>query len=226
MNLPQPQSVKVEGGKLTRPSRNPGLNIGGLRSRLRLFLRQSFNTRAAVSIEFVFAAVPFLITTFFTIALSLHMFAQEALDSGLHIAVRQLQTGNAQNLTNGRTFITKYLCPNLNIIPCGNVSVSIQQLTFSSGQDYYNATSGGIPISGGTLNLTNYTSNKFCNSAPSQFILVTAIYTTPSILASLLPNVLSVSYNGGQVDVIMSQVAAVTENYTVQPPSGSPAPAC
>ena len=183
--------------------------------------------RGVATVEFAFVAGPFLLTTYFTIALSLHLFKQEALDSALHIAVRQLQTGNAQNLTNGNTFITKYLCPNVSsLLACGNIFVSIQQLTFTSGQDYYNATSVGIPVSGGSLNLASYASSSFCNSAPNQFILVSAIYTTTSIVGSLLPHVFSVSYNGGQVDVLLSQVAAVTENYPVQVATGSPAPSC
>ena len=193
------------------------------------FGRPSSGRRGVATLEFAFAAGPFLVATFFTIALSLHLFKQEALDTGLHMAVRQLQTGNAQNLSNGNAFVTNYLCPAVSsLLACGNISVNIQQLTFSSGQDYYNYTTGGLPISGGSLSLTSFASNKYCNSSPNQFILVTAIYTTPSILATLLPNVFSVSYNGGQVDAMMSQVAAITENYPVQPPpgSGTPAPSC
>lgn len=191
--------------------------------------RRSSDRRGVATLEFAFAAGPFLVATFFTIALSLHLFKQEALDTALHIAVRQIQTGNAQNVTNGSAFITNYLCPNLiGVLACGSVSVNIQKITFSSGQDYYNFTTGGLPLSSGSLNMTSYASSKFCNSSPSQFILVTAIYTTPSILGSLLPNVFSVSYNGGQVDALMSQVGTVTENYSVQPPSGNspPAPSC
>ncbi|MGD0429716.1 MAG: TadE/TadG family type IV pilus assembly protein [Acetobacteraceae bacterium] len=191
--------------------------------------RRSSDRRGVATLEFAFAAGPFLVATFFTIALSLHLFKQEALDTALHVAVRQIQTGNAQNVTNGSTFVTNYLCPNLiGVIACGSVSVNIQKLTFSAGQDYYNFTTGGLPMSGGSLDMSSYASSKFCNSSPSQFILVTAVYTSPNILGSLLPNVFSVSYNGGQVDALMSQVAAVTENYSVQPPSGNttPAPSC
>ena len=193
--------------------------------------RRSSDRRGVATLEFAFAAGPFLVATFFTIALSLHLFKQEALDTALHIAVRQIQTGNAQNVTNGSAFITNYLCPNLiGVLACGSVSVNIQKITFSSGQDYYNfTTGGGIPLRQRVRSImTSYASSKFCNSSPSQFILVTAIYTTPSILGSLLPNVFSVSYNGGQVDALMSQVGSVTENSSVQPPSGNtpPAPSC
>jgi len=185
------------------------------------------DTRGVVAVEFAFAAGPFLVTTFFTIALSLHLFEQEALDAALHLAVRQVQTGNAQNLTNGSAFVTNYVCPNVSaVLNCSNISVNIQQLNFSSGQDYYNYTGTGLPVTGGTLNLSNYASSTFCNSAPNQFILVSAVYTSASILGSLLPHVFSVTYNGKQVDALLSQVAAVTENYPVQAGSGSPAPSC
>jgi Flp pilus assembly protein TadG len=180
-----------------------------------------------VAIEFALAAPPFFIVLFFIVALSLHLFEQELLDLGLHVAVRQVQTGNAQNVVNGTAFINSYLCPATGgMLSCPNLYVQVQKATFLTGQDYYNLTSGTGLTSGGNLDLANFSSALFCNSGPSQFILVTAIYTGPTILGSLLPGVLSVSYGGSPVDAIMARVGAVTEDYTVQAAQGTVAASC
>jgi Flp pilus assembly protein TadG len=211
--------IQLSQGQVGGHLRNPPRKL------LTLSPRRS-DRRGAIALEFALAAIPFLLTVFFTFALSLHLFKQETLDSALNIAVRQVQTGNAQNLANGNVFVNNYLCPALSggMISCSNLYVKVQSLTFSSGQDYYNVTTGGLPVSNGTLDLTGYGSSNFCNSAPSQTILVTAIYIGPSILGNLLPGIFSVTYNGAQVDALMSQVAAVTENFP--PTSGSGAPSC
>jgi Flp pilus assembly protein TadG len=187
------------------------------------------DARGATAVEFGLVVGPFLLILFFILAVSFDLFQQEALDSALHIAVRQLQTGNAQNVPNGQAFVQNYICPNTQgLLNCNNIYVSVQTLanattglgttTTTSGAtsitDYYNFTTGTLPITGGQLNLTgSFASNNFCNSTASSYLLVTAIYYSPSIVPGLLKGDFSVQYNGQSVNAIMSQVAAISESY-------------
>ena len=90
-----------------------------------------------MALEFALVVLPFLIIVLFIFALGSHLFYQELLDTGLFNAVRQIQTGNAQNIANGNAFITGYLCPAMgNLVNCGGLSVSVTKVAFSSGQDF------------------------------------------------------------------------------------------
>ena len=189
--------------------------------------------RGVAAVEFALVSVPFFLTALFVFEIARDLFHQEALDAGLHLAVRQVQTGNAQNVTNGAAFITSYLCPNVNgLLNCSSLYVKVQNIAMSSNTslanttDYYNSTTGALPMTGGALDLSSFGSTKFCNSGPVEYILVTAIYTEPSILNNLLPNVLSVSSGGSYVHATMSQVATITENYPVASAAKGAAAGC
>ena len=150
--------------------------------------------RGAAAIEFALVAVPFLATILFIFALCLHFYYQELLDMGLHVALRKIQTGNAQNIADGNAFIASYLCPAMgNLVTCSNLYVRVQKANMGAGQDYYNITTGILPMAGGALDLGAYSSAKFCNAGSSQFVLVTAIYVAPTVIGWLVPNVFSVS---------------------------------
>lgn len=150
----------------------------------------------------------------FIFTLGLHFFYQELLDSALHTAVRQIQTGKA-SVPNGNTFVSSYLYPaSGKMLACANLSINVQKITFTSPQDFYNYTTGTLPSSNGALSLTGFGSAGFFSAGANEFILVTAIYLAPSFIGAFLPNVFSVTYNGSQVDAIMSQVATYTENFT------------
>jgi Flp pilus assembly protein TadG len=183
--------------------------------------------RAAAAIEFAVVAVPFFVIVFFVLALCLHFYYQELLDIGLHGALRKVQTGGAQNVADGNTFVASYLCPAMgNLVTCGDLYIQVRKVDFAPGQDYYNVTTGNLPTADGALDLSGFGSAKFCNAGPSQFVLATAIYVAPTVIGWLLPNVFSVSFNGSQVDAIMSQVMTFTEDYTAQKPAGAPTPSC
>ena len=183
--------------------------------------------RAVAALEFALIAVPFLIMLLFIFTIGFYLFWQEVLDTSLHVAVRQIQTGQAQNVANGDAFVNTYLCPASNgLMACNNIHVQVKTINFAPGQDYYDYTSTQNTMSGDTLNLAAFNSGSFCNSGPSQFILVTAFYLVPNVLGGLLPGIVSVKYNGTTVTAIMAQVAAMTENYNLSAPTGVPAPSC
>jgi Flp pilus assembly protein TadG len=189
--------------------------------------RRARGVRSGVAaLEFALVAIPFFTMLLFLFAIGFNLFWQEALSNGLHAAVRQLQTGQAQNLADGNAFVNSYLCPDSGgLLNCGGLSVNVQKIQFASGQDYKNYVNTSLATGGGTLDLTAFAPANYCNAGPSEFILVTAVYVMPSIMGNLLPGVLSVKYNGQPVSAIMAEVAAYTENFT-QPGAQSGAPAC
>ena len=181
--------------------------------------------------------IPFFVLVLGTLEISYALYTQAALDNALYLAVRALQTGNAQNVVNSSSFISQYLCPNMfGLLECNNnVFINVQKFvatqigSSSATTDYWNITTGTIPVSGHTLNLSTYQgTGNFCNVAPDQFILVSAIYVGPTFVGGLLPNIFSVTYNGMSVHATLSTFGIATERF---PPTGAPsgttvAPAC
>lgn len=57
-------------------------------------------------------------------------------------------------------------------------------------------------------------------------VLISAIYVGPSFVGGLLPNVLSVYYNGTLVDATLSTVGIITENFPPAAAASGSASAC
>jgi len=186
-----------------------------------------YDVRGLVAVEFALVAAPFLLVLLFVFEISVDLFQQEAMDSALHLAARELQTGNAQNVKDGATFIANYLCPSLgNLLTCNSLYVKVQKISPTSTQDFYNFTTGVLPITAGALDLSSYGSANFCNAGPSELLVVSAIYVSPTIVGGLLPNVLSWSFGGSMVHATLSTVGTVSEGYTATTLSKTSAPAC
>lgn len=159
-------------------------------------------------------ALPFLMLLLFVFELSYDLFSQSVLDNALQLAGRQLQTGNAQNVTDGNDFITKYMCPDLSgLLMCSNVYIKVARIVPSSTQDYYDYTTGSVPVSGGVLDLSGYAAGSFCNSGPSQLLLVSAVYVGPTFLGGFLPGLFSATYNNQPVHATLSTIGIVSEAY-------------
>ncbi len=216
-----------------------------LPKRLAGWLRRAAGDRRGVAaVEFAMVSIPFFLLLFFIFEISMDLFQQEALDAALHLAVRQIQTGNAQNVSNGAAFVSTYMCPYATaVLNCNNISIKVQKLTLNAGTtlyttgsggtainggytDYYNFTTGQLPMTAGALDLSSFASANFCNSGPSQFLLVTAIYTAGGIIGNFMPNLLTVSYGGTNVHATMSQMGAVTENFPVATATQTAASSC
>jgi Flp pilus assembly protein TadG len=180
--------------------------------------------RGTTTIEFAVLAIPFFMFALFIMEVSYDLYTQAALDTALETAMRAIQTGNAQNVTNSTAFLTNYVCPNLaGLLECNSKTfISVQKLTFTGNQDYYTYTTGALPVSGNALSLTSYGSSGFCNSAPNQYLLISLIYVGPTFIGGLLPGVLSETYNNALVHATLSTAGVATENYTTTaPPSGT-----
>jgi hypothetical protein len=180
--------------------------------------------RGVAALEFALMAIPFFTMLLFLFAIGFNLFWQEALNNGLHAAVRQLQTGQAQNLADGNAFVNNYLCPDSGgLLNCGGLYVRVQVVNFGAGQDYGNYVDTSLGTSGAPLDLSAFAPANYCNAGPSRFLLVTAVYVMPSIVGNLLPGFLSTTYNGAPVSAIMAEVAAYTENFNqTGTPSGAP----
>ncbi len=204
-------------------------------------LRARRNPRGgAVALEFAILAIPFFMWILYIFELSYDLFTQEALDYALQGAVRQIQTGQAQN-TNGSAFVQTDFCgATKGLLECNNIWVSVQAVptypaqdattgnaTNSAGMlDYSSPTlaTGALPVNGDTLNLGNYVSGAslasatppaaFCNASGGQAILISAIYIGPSFISGLLPGVLSVMLpGGGTVHATLATAGFVTEPF-------------
>jgi Flp pilus assembly protein TadG len=196
-----------------KPSRKPSRH---LRSR-----------NGAVALEFAILAIPFFLWIMFIFELGYDLFTQEALDAALQIAVRQIQTGNAQGVTSGQAFITAYLCPAAHgLLECGNMSISVTALD-STVPDYSYTPLPGIQLNGGQIvPFNDNTGGAFCNALPKQLVLVQALYIGPSFIAGLLPGVLSAAYNGTMAHPTLATAGFVVEPYVADPLGQGTAPAC
>jgi hypothetical protein len=196
-------------------------------------------------LEFAILAIPFFTWLLFIFELSYDLFVQEALDYAVHGAVRQIQTGNAtstNNVTNAAQFFSTYLCnATRGLLECPHIWLRVAAVQTGSGgtgvPDFAPpTTTGGPPVHGGTLDLSQYTNSAdahtgggqnvrqpYCTASPSQAILVSAVYLGPSFVGSLLPGVMSVTYNRTFVHPTFSSAGFVTEAFpaTTQQSSAS-----
>lgn len=161
------------------------------------------------ALEFAVVALPFVMFLVFLLEIGYDFFAQIALDYGVQTASRQIQIGNAQGASTAATFEIQYLCPALSgLLPCSSVSVSVVPIT----SDYYTAVPDTLPTdSAGQLNTAGFT---YCPGQPNQLMLVQAIYTSPSLIAALVPG-MATPVAGGFARVTSSSMAFINENFPV-----------
>ncbi len=162
-------------------------------------------------------SLPFLTLLLFLVEIGYDFFAQVSLDYGVQTAARQIQVGAAQGASNAADFQTTYLCPALSgLLPCSSVSVNVKPIT----TDYYTDTtfSATFPTKDGKLDTSGYT---YCPGKPRQLMLVQAIYTSPSLIAAVVP-AMATATPVGFVHVTLSSAAFINENYpmTSAPPAG------
>lgn len=204
--------------------------------------------RGAFALEFAMVAPIFFLLLFVVFEVSYDLFMQEVLDNALQSAARTVQIGKTQSATSSN-FVSTYFCPNdSGLLNCNNLFVRIQEVTFTKGSctnlssttigDYYDATNGQTPISGGVLQLGDYysgagtvgtgsnvglspcgsanSSSGFCDAGASEMILMTAVYVAPSFLDGMVLN--KVQYNGQYVRAQTATAAFVTEPFALLSP--------
>lgn len=192
--------------------------------------------RGAFALEFALVGPIFLVMLLFIFNVSYTLFVNEVLNNATQTVARAIQIGNAQGASSGASFIKTYFCPDTyGLIDCSNIYMRVEQINTNSCTDFYDATSGTLPISGGVLQLGDYGGNGaaigptgcatssttagFCNAGPNEEILISVIYPAPSFMGGLLGTANVVEYNGSSVTPLLATAGFETEGFapTAQP---------
>jgi hypothetical protein len=161
-------------------------------------------------------------------------------------------TENATDGADGPTFISKVVCPSAiaGLLNCNGIYVRVQQFNTTACSDFYSAVNGSLPITGnkstgfqlqlgyfvseqgpsndsqvGPANCETTATNAgvgFCNPGPNEYIIMTAIYLTPSFIYSLLPGQ-GYTHGGSFVHAAFATSAFYTENFS---PPATPISPC
>jgi hypothetical protein len=182
--------------------------------------------RGAVALEFAILAIPFFTWILFIFEMSYDLFTQEALDYTVHAAVRQIQTGSAQSLANGKEFIQQAICgSSKGLLECDHIWLKISAITGTNPTYAPPVTNGDVPHNGHKLDLSEYTNlyganagkkspvTPYCIAGSQQPVLVSVVYLGPSFIGGLLPGVLSAKYGGATVHPTLSTAGFVTEPF-------------
>lgn len=165
--------------------------------------------RGGGALEFAIVALPFITFLVFLLEVGYDFFAQVALDYGVQTAARQIQIGSAQGADTAAIFQNKYLCPALDgLLPCLSVSINIKPIT----SDYYTDVPADLPKdASGQLTTAGFS---YCPGQPNQLMLVQAIYTSPSLIAAVIPG-MATPVAGEFAHVTLSSMAFINENFPV-----------
>lgn len=171
--------------------------------------------RGSTALEFAIVSLPCITLLVFLAEIGYDFFAQICLDYSVQTAARQIQIGAAQGASTPAVFQANYMCPALSgLLPCSSISVNILPIVI----DYYTDTAADYRDKSGKLDTSKYS---YCPGNPNQLMLVQAIYTSPSLIALVVPAMATASA-GGFVHVTLSSTAFINENFPVTsaPPAG------
>jgi len=213
--------------------------------------------RGVTAVEMAIVLPVFLTFLFVLFEVAYDQFVQGELESALALTAYQVQVGTTEATTSGSNFISTEFCPNAlaHALNCNSLYVRMQiydpSATYGTSNasctDFYDATNGTLPISGGAVQLGYYSGEQtppagndslvgptqcqqsssetqgvgFCNPEPGQFVIMSAVYVTPSFLGALIPGQ-SYKYNGRFVHAAFASTAFDTEGFTAStPPTGT-----
>jgi Flp pilus assembly protein TadG len=172
--------------------------------------------RGSAALEFALVALPFIAFLLFLLEIGYDFFAQVALDYGLQTAARRIQIGNAQDADTASQFKASYLCPALaHLLPCSSITVNVMPIK----TDYFTMAPATFPTNAsGKLDTSGFT---YCPGMPNQLMLVQAVYTSPSLIVTVLPT-MAMATAGGLARATLSSTAFINENFpvTAAPPAG------
>lgn len=179
---------------------------------LRRLLR---DRRGVAALEAAMVTPPYLLFTMFLFQISMMLFWQEALDYATHSAARQIQIGAAQSqAATSSDFMTNIMCPMLSgLIVCDDVLIDIQHVS-----DFYSHADYTVSVPKDKDGKQTPRALPYCNGAPSQMMLVRAVYMSP---AALTPFFGTVAWGSGKAVPIISTAAFVDEAF---PPTGATTP--
>jgi hypothetical protein len=217
------------------------------RRRRLVFQRKSFADRRAVSaVEAAIILPVFLLLLLFLFEVAYDQFLQGVLESTLQYTAYQMQvdapstiggaTTAIDNSSGAQAFVDNDLCPNAiaHLLGCSNLYVRVQQFESASCPDFWQATDGTLPVSGGKLQLGDFAGENpgsgsqqgptncesaastggvgYCNPGPNEFVIMTVVYIAPTFLYSLMPGQ-GYTYGGSSVHAAYATSAFYTENF-------------
>ncbi len=205
--------------------------------------RLTRDRRSSVMVEIAVCLPIFLFLLFFVFELAFDAFVQATVEATLQTTAQQIQVGSDTAAT-ASNFLTNYVCPNDGgLLNCSNLYIRVQNYSPTACSDFYTATTGAPPVSGGAVGLGYYqgtvagtgsnigstacstnSATAFCNPLPSQQIILSAVYLAPSFLQGLLPNA-AYSYNNKTYHVAFATICFETENFSVIGTEAAPCPA-
>ncbi len=149
--------------------------------------------------------------TLFLFELGVDFYLQLALDYAVQQGARKLQTGAGNAATTANAFKTDCMCPAVaGFLNCSQISITVYPL---SAADYYvngQAGAGNVPLSNGKLSTASWAFN---SGGASTLMFLQAIYTSASVVGSLVPG-MSTSSSAGQVRVTTSSIGFINEAFT------------
>ncbi len=215
------------------------------------FLPKRFaaHRRAVTAVEMAIVMPVFLTFLFVLFEVAYDQFMQGELESALALTAYQVQVGNTEATTSGQNFIANQFCPNAvaHALNCNGLYIRVQLYDPDSCTDFYDATNGAKPISGGAVQLGYYSGEQsppsgnnaqvgpvtcqlsssgtqgvgYCNPGPGEFVIMSAVYVTPSFLGALIPGQ-HYTYNGNFVHAGFASTAFYTEGFASStPPKGT-----
>jgi hypothetical protein len=203
------------------------------------------------AVEMAIVLPVFLTFLFGLFEVAYDQFVQGELESALALTAYQVQVGNTETTTSSQNFIANQFCPNAlaHALNCANLYVRVQLYdpTQASCTDFYDATNGTRPVTSGAVQLGYYSGEQappagnggsvgptncqlassgthgvgFCNPGPGEFVIMSAVYVTPSFLGALIPGYATL-YNGKYVHEAFATSAFYTEGFpSATPPTGT-----
>lgn len=94
------------------------------------------------------------------------------------------------------------------LLPCSSIKVTVWPVT----TDYFTAVPVALPTNNaGKLDTSGF---MYCPGKPNQLMLVQAIYTSPSLVSTIIPS-MATATAGGFARATLSSTAFINENFPV-----------
>ena len=185
--------------RLHRNRRRPGL-LARVRARARLFARAR---RGAVTVEFAFVSIPFLLLVFAIIELGLVFLVSLTLENAVYDVGRTIRTGEVQTAGRSAATFKSAICTEMSWLgsACSS-ALSVDVRTFA-----------GFSASGAALNTAKPNTPCWDPGGPGSIVLVRAYYNWP-LVTPLLQTGLQTS-NGKRM--VTAAAAFANEPYSDTP---------
>lgn len=165
----------------------------------------------AVSLEFAFAAVPFMLLLLGTLEISYDMLMQSILNYSTAVAARMIWTGKVQANEPSASFINTSLCPVIgSLLDCNLLTVRTTPIRPAPTMFDVYMKANSLPnyVSGGAFNVAGWS---VCSGNDGDEILFEAVYAAPTFIGGFI-TVFAAKYSGSLAHPIYSSYGFVNSN--------------